>query len=196
MTQRIFVGNRYIYRCRECGTLCTATVESDSFYDPPIDVQKHEEQRGAGHEVIASKEPMFVDGQGPTFAIGSRVVFDFDLRHGLAATVLGTLLDFDGKEYVGFVNDIGNSHLELAERLMTLEPSGGNHLRLFDPHLDRHYSIDRDQPGWLATIREYPMMWVAGHSMNETLEELIKTVNHAVNYEQENPTDRGQTHIP
>jgi hypothetical protein len=156
----------------------------------PTDVSEHKAQRGDGHEVLTVREPIFTDG-GPTFAIGTRVVVDLDLRHGLEGTVIGTLTDFDGKEWVGFINDLNNPHLAPAANSMQVK-GRGIHRELFDPHHDRHYWIERDEPGWVARIKEFPMMWYASTlSQEDSIKGLINMIDEAIEYQEHHPGDLG-----
>lgn len=132
----------------------------------------------------------------PLFARGSRVVVNLDLRSQLAGTVIGTLLDFDGKEYVGLVNDLGNPHLEPVEQLMTLEHRPvGNHWYLFDPNAGFHYSIERDELKyqiWIARVREFPMMWHEGMTPEQSIQRLRAAVRESVEYRDAHPEDPGR----
>jgi hypothetical protein len=130
MTTRPIVGFTISYVCKIDGTLHTAQINSYlTGHNPPIDVREHFTQRGDGHEVHTYCQPVFVDAagrdMGPTFAKGTRVLMKIHEWERswtpLRATVIGTLIDSDGNELVGFINDIGNYHLEPADRLMSID---------------------------------------------------------------------------
>lgn len=194
MTYRTLTGYRHQFRCPICGTLHIAIVGIDSMYAPPIDVLEHAHQRGPKeHEIVTTIEPIFCDG-GPTFAVGSRVVVNLAMEIGLEGIVLGTLVDDNGKEWVGFINRLGNPHLEDAERLMelTMSPlSSKNRYELFDPHHHQHFMIEIKGEVWLATVREFSMMWASGVSPREAMTQLIEMINEAVAYQESHPNDRG-----
>lgn len=178
---RTLVGYFYIFRCRIDGDLHHITVNNPKDgYHPPIDVREHFAQRGDGHEVITIREPVFEDG-GPTFHRDDRVIIDLDLRPQLEATVLGTLVDNEGKEWVGFINDLGNAHLESPRRLLKIESSETNGVDLFDPFRNLHFRLNwdiaRNPQSWLALVREFPMMWFPGISPREALDGLIAAVD-------------------
>jgi hypothetical protein len=124
MTKQL-IGYSLIYRCEIDGPLLRMVcVPPDGTFQPPIDVVEHFNQRGEGHKVSCLSEPVFNYG-GPTFEKGSRVIPKSEFWQlewtQLAGTVLGTLVDDDDKEWVGYINDMGNPHLEDADTLVEIE---------------------------------------------------------------------------
>lgn len=119
------VGEILKYECKIDGVLHWRYVSVDERPAPiPPDVVFHFEQRGEGHVVTTVHEPMFEDG-APTFTKGNRVILESEKWMvswtPLKGTVIGTLVDDDGVELTGYINDMGNLHLECAKNLVEIE---------------------------------------------------------------------------
>lgn len=194
MTRRQ-IGESRKFECKIDGVLHTKYLNAGDQYMTPIDVSEHRVQRGPGHEVECIIEPIFQDG-GPKFVKGNRVVHD--TRFDLIGTVIGTLVDVTGIEWVGYVNDLRNPHLEDASTLLLLTLDSAIRKELFDPTRHVHFAIDlyldeeNSSNKWRATVKEYPMLWWNSPSQRDALRNLMDDVDEALDWQQTYPNDPGR----
>jgi hypothetical protein len=59
-------------------------------------------------------------------------------------------------------------------------------------HLEIQRSDNPQQRKWLATVREYPMLWCSDESFAETLAGMVKRINEIISYRELHPKDLGR----